>query len=237
MVERAIAAIARGLVELGVRQLVVAGGETSGACVQALGVAPVADRPADRSGRALVLGPRRRGPPSAPGAEVGQFRRRRFLQQGLHAAAMNESPGPRGDLPRRQEPVRPRLGARDGRQHQRAAGRRLPDHAHRRLPGLSRSGGAGAGGRAGPAAIRRAGQQDAGAASRPSTRAALRFDPDTRCVIHTHSTHCVALSLRCTERRAAAADHALLRDEGRPCAADRATSGPARRRRPRRWRS
>lgn len=39
MVERAIAAIARGLVARGVRQLVVAGGETSGACVQALGIA------------------------------------------------------------------------------------------------------------------------------------------------------------------------------------------------------
>lgn len=39
MVERTIASIARGLVEMGVRQLVVAGGETSGACVQALGVA------------------------------------------------------------------------------------------------------------------------------------------------------------------------------------------------------
>jgi uncharacterized protein YgbK (DUF1537 family) len=38
MVERTLADIARGLVELGVRQLVVAGGETSGACVQALGV-------------------------------------------------------------------------------------------------------------------------------------------------------------------------------------------------------
>jgi uncharacterized protein YgbK (DUF1537 family) len=38
MVERTLAHIARGLVELGVRQLVVAGGETSGACVQALGV-------------------------------------------------------------------------------------------------------------------------------------------------------------------------------------------------------
>ncbi len=38
MVERTIAVIARGLVELGVRQLLVAGGETSGACVQALGV-------------------------------------------------------------------------------------------------------------------------------------------------------------------------------------------------------
>jgi uncharacterized protein YgbK (DUF1537 family) len=38
MVERTIAAIARALVDLGVRQLVVAGGETSGACVQALGM-------------------------------------------------------------------------------------------------------------------------------------------------------------------------------------------------------
>lgn len=39
MVEQTIAAVARGLVEMGVRQLVVAGGETSGACVQALGIA------------------------------------------------------------------------------------------------------------------------------------------------------------------------------------------------------
>ena len=38
LVEQAMAAIARGLVERGVRQLVVAGGETSGAAVQALGV-------------------------------------------------------------------------------------------------------------------------------------------------------------------------------------------------------
>ncbi|WP_326543174.1 3-oxo-tetronate kinase [Pseudorhodoferax sp.] len=39
MVEETIAGIARGLVELGVRQLVVAGGETAGACVQALEIA------------------------------------------------------------------------------------------------------------------------------------------------------------------------------------------------------
>ena len=38
LVEEALAAIARGLVESGVRQLVVAGGETSGAVVHALGV-------------------------------------------------------------------------------------------------------------------------------------------------------------------------------------------------------
>ena len=38
MVERTLAAIARGLVQRGVRQLVLAGGETSGACVQALNI-------------------------------------------------------------------------------------------------------------------------------------------------------------------------------------------------------
>ena len=37
-VERTLAAVAKGLVTLGVRQLIVAGGETSGACVQALGI-------------------------------------------------------------------------------------------------------------------------------------------------------------------------------------------------------
>jgi uncharacterized protein YgbK (DUF1537 family) len=38
LVEEALAAIARGLVELGVRQMLIAGGETSGAVVKALGV-------------------------------------------------------------------------------------------------------------------------------------------------------------------------------------------------------
>ncbi len=38
LVERTLAAIAQGLVQAGVGQLVVAGGETSGACVQALGI-------------------------------------------------------------------------------------------------------------------------------------------------------------------------------------------------------
>ncbi len=38
LVEQALAAVARGLVRQGVRQLIVAGGETSGACVQALDI-------------------------------------------------------------------------------------------------------------------------------------------------------------------------------------------------------
>ena len=38
MIEATLAAVARGLVRIGVRQLVVAGGETAGACVQALDI-------------------------------------------------------------------------------------------------------------------------------------------------------------------------------------------------------
>jgi 3-dehydrotetronate 4-kinase len=38
LVEQALADVARALVAQGVRRLVVAGGETSGACVQALGI-------------------------------------------------------------------------------------------------------------------------------------------------------------------------------------------------------
>jgi 3-dehydrotetronate 4-kinase len=38
LVEQTLAAITAGLVQAGVKQLVVAGGETSGACVQALGI-------------------------------------------------------------------------------------------------------------------------------------------------------------------------------------------------------
>ena len=48
-VEDAMAAIAQGLVDQGVRRLVVAGGETAGAVVGALGVEGAAHRPADRS--------------------------------------------------------------------------------------------------------------------------------------------------------------------------------------------
>ena len=52
--ESLLAAVAAALVERGARKLVVAGGETSGACVQALGVETLAHRPADRSRRAVV---------------------------------------------------------------------------------------------------------------------------------------------------------------------------------------
>jgi uncharacterized protein YgbK (DUF1537 family) len=68
MVEHALAAIARGLVEQGVGQLVVAGGETSGACVQALAVKRM-----------------RIGPQIAPGVPWCHARSP-FAPQGLHLA-------------------------------------------------------------------------------------------------------------------------------------------------------
>jgi len=67
LVEHALAAVARGLVALGVQQLVVAGGETSGACVQALDIAqlqigpqidpgvPWCHAPADNGGVHITL--------------------------------------------------------------------------------------------------------------------------------------------------------------------------------------
>jgi ribulose-5-phosphate 4-epimerase/fuculose-1-phosphate aldolase len=67
---------------------------------------------------------------------------------------------------------------------------RLPDHAHRRLPGLS--------------ATRPAGAVDADGTQLSGDRASKTLalhrriyaaDPDARCVIHTHSTHLVALTL------------------------------------------
>jgi len=66
LVESALAAIARGLVVEGVGQLVVAGGETSGACVQALGVTRM-----------------RIGPQIAPGVPWCHARSP-FAPQGLH---------------------------------------------------------------------------------------------------------------------------------------------------------
>ena len=60
-VERCSPAIADGLVARGVRRLVVAGGETSGACVQALGVAALAHRPRRSIPACPGAMPRRRG--------------------------------------------------------------------------------------------------------------------------------------------------------------------------------
>ncbi len=77
----------RGLAEKGARRFVIAGGETAGAIVQALGVTGLAHRPADRSRRAVdrsLPEPRRAGP--GVGAQIRQFRRARLLPARLFRA-------------------------------------------------------------------------------------------------------------------------------------------------------
>jgi uncharacterized protein YgbK (DUF1537 family) len=69
MVEHALAAIAKGLVALGVQQLIVAGGETSGACVQALGISSM-----------------RIGPQIAPGVPWCYAPASERIKGGLHLA-------------------------------------------------------------------------------------------------------------------------------------------------------
>jgi uncharacterized protein YgbK (DUF1537 family) len=69
LVEQALAAIACGLLERGVGQLVVAGGETSGACVQALGISRM-----------------RIGPQIAPGVPWCHAQPSMAPQGGLHIA-------------------------------------------------------------------------------------------------------------------------------------------------------
>ena len=69
LVERTLAAVARGLVELGVRQLIVAGGETSGACVEALGISQ------------LQIGPQ-----IDPGVPWCHAQSSASAQQGIHLA-------------------------------------------------------------------------------------------------------------------------------------------------------
>jgi uncharacterized protein YgbK (DUF1537 family) len=139
-VEDTLAQIAAGLVESGVGQLVVAGGETSGAVVQQLGI------------DTMRIGPR--STPACPGVPqcfptgAGSTSRsspatsapptssRRRLQ---HWSPLHERPHgvrARRDMPRRGKPVHARLRTRQRRQHQRAGRRRLPRHADGRANGV-----------------------------------------------------------------------------------------------------
>jgi uncharacterized protein YgbK (DUF1537 family) len=77
-----MAAIARALVEAGVRRLVVAGGETSGAVVKALGVEGLAIGPQIDPGvpATVTIG---RGPTLALALKSGNFGRRDFFLRAL----------------------------------------------------------------------------------------------------------------------------------------------------------
>lgn len=82
LVEEAMAEIARALVEAGVRRLVVAGGETSGAVVKALGIEGLAIGPQIDPGvpATVTIG---RGPRLALALKSGNFGRRDFFLRAL----------------------------------------------------------------------------------------------------------------------------------------------------------
>ena len=88
LIEAEIARIARGLIELGVRQLIVAGGETSGAVVQALGLEQIAIGEQIDPACPGVRAARRGRCRHQHRAEVWQFRRRGFLPEGVRARLM-----------------------------------------------------------------------------------------------------------------------------------------------------
>ncbi len=84
LVEQCLAQIAQGLVERGVRRLVVAGGETSGAVVQALGVRQL------RIGRSIAPGvpwTQAEGRPLLLALKSGNFGSADFFEQALALAA------------------------------------------------------------------------------------------------------------------------------------------------------
>ena len=127
LVEEIAGAIARGLVARGVRRLVVAGGETSGAVVQALGVTGL------RIGRQIDPGvpwtvSLGRARPLALALKSGNFGAPDFFLRAFERARMEQrherNPGPRGDLRDRRVDLRPRPDRRLVRQYQRA-GRRM----------------------------------------------------------------------------------------------------------------
>ncbi len=86
LVERALGLIARGLFDQGVRRLVVAGGETSGAVVQALGVQALRIGAQIDPGVPATLG-QVQGDPLALALKSGNFGSRDFFAKALRQLA------------------------------------------------------------------------------------------------------------------------------------------------------
>ena len=190
VIEAAMARIALALVERGVRRLVVAGGETSGAVVAALGV------------RALRI-----GPPIDPGVpwtvsldephlalalKSGNFGAPDFFRKAFDCAPggrYERKPPARGHRGLRRDADGPRARPWQHRQHQRPPGRRLADHADQLAPRPARSGA--------HREARSGGRHVAG--DKPSKEAFLHqcvYDmrPGAGAIVHLHSTHSVAVS-------------------------------------------
>ena len=105
LVEDAVARIAEGLVSRGVRKMVVAGGETSGAVVGRLGVRSLRIGAEIDPGVPWTLASGS-GAGSDAGTEIGQLRRNRFLSESVsqagrlsHERAGNPDPAGRARVP------------------------------------------------------------------------------------------------------------------------------------------
>jgi uncharacterized protein YgbK (DUF1537 family) len=87
LVEEALASIAQGLVKAGVRRLVVAGGETSGAVVQSLGITSLRIGPQIDPGVPAVFADGKPGgrPSLALALKSGNFGARDFFTKALEA--------------------------------------------------------------------------------------------------------------------------------------------------------
>ena len=85
LVETALAKIARALVQRGVGQLLVAGGETAGVCIRALEVDQMQIGPQIDPGVPWCWGstPLASAGGNSPGPEVREFRRQRFLHKSI----------------------------------------------------------------------------------------------------------------------------------------------------------
>jgi hypothetical protein len=200
MVERTLAEISRGLVGLGVRQLVLAGGETSGACVQALGITQMQIGPQIDPGVPWCHAVTGNGSGLHLTLKSGNFGTDDFFSKAFTAAPMNEAQA-RDEICRVGKSLFDRgyVHATAGNISVRLDDGFLITPTDACLGFLD------------PARLARLdvrGQQLSGdrasktlALHRQIYGAASAFDPATRCVVHTHSTHCVALTLQPRRRR------------------------------------
>jgi hypothetical protein len=107
LVEEALASIALGLVQLGVGQLIVAGGETSGAVVKALGISGLRIGPEIDPGVpwTVAIHNDRNRAYAGTGTQVGQLRQRGLLHEGLGSSGMTAAILEHGEENRQREEI------------------------------------------------------------------------------------------------------------------------------------
>ena len=181
--------VARDLVAGGVTRLVVAGGETSGAVVSALGLTALAVGPEIDPGVPVLSAVG--GAPLTLALKSGNFGSPGFFAKALASWRADERGGgaARGDGALVQVPVRPRADLRLVREHLGRAARRPPRDPDQFLPRLSR-----------PPRIAKLDRDGRHVSGDPPSkelflhRAFYASRPGTGAVVHLHSTYATAWS-------------------------------------------